>query len=80
MQERTAELGALNERLRQTLQEAQTLYNQAPCGYHSVNADGTYVLINQTELDWLGYTRDEVVGKMRFRDFVQSAYLSLIHI
>ena len=78
VQERTAELGALNERLRQTLQEAQTLYNQAPCGYHSVNADGTYVLINQTELDWLGYTRDEVVGKMRFRDFVQSAYLSAV--
>ena len=78
VRERTAELGALNERLRQTLQEAQTLYNQAPCGYHSVNADGTYVLINQTELDWLGYARDEVVGKMRFRDFVQPAYLPVV--
>lgn len=76
--ERTAELGAVNERLRQTLQEAQALYNQAPCGYHSVSADGTYVMINQTELDWLGYARDEVVDKMRFRDFVQPAYLDLI--
>ena len=76
--ERTAELGALNERLRQTLQEAQTLYNQAPCGYHSVSADGTYVMINQTELDWLGFTRNEVVGKMRFRDFVQPAFMDEI--
>ena len=70
VQARTAEMAALNERLRQTLQEAQTLYNQAPCGYHSVDASGLYVMINQTELDWLGYTRGEVIGKLHFRDFV----------
>ncbi|MFP8779720.1 PAS domain S-box protein [Hydrogenophaga sp. RWCD_12] len=78
VQARTAEMVALNERLRQTLQEAQTLYNQAPCGYHSVGADGTYVMINQTELDWLGYTRDEVIGKKRFRDFVQPGHQHVI--
>jgi len=70
VRERTDELAQANTRLRQTLSEAQGLYNQAPCGYHSVDATGTFVLINQTELDWLGYTRDEVVGKQHFRDHV----------
>ena len=78
VQERTAELGTVNERLRQTLQEAQELYNRAPCGYHSVSADDTYVMINQTELDWLGHSRSEVVGQMRFRDFVLPASLDMV--
>lgn len=78
VQERTSQLAAVNERLRQTLQDAQTLYNKAPCGYHSVDANGLFVLINQTELDWLGYTREEVIGKMTFRDQVLAADLPMI--
>jgi PAS domain S-box-containing protein len=78
VQERTAELGALNTQLLNTLQEAQLLYNQAPCGYHSVNAEGVFVLINQTELNWLGYTQDEVIGKMRFRDLVLPSSLGMV--
>jgi PAS domain S-box-containing protein len=78
VRERTEELARANARLRQTLDEAQTLYNQAPCGYHSVDATGTYVLINQTELNWLGYTRTEVIGKQHFRDHVLPPYLDLI--
>ena len=42
------------------------LYNNAPCGYHSVDESGTLVEINDTELSWLGYTREEVVGKLQF--------------
>ncbi|OOG81154.1 hypothetical protein B0E41_18620 [Hydrogenophaga sp. A37] len=76
--ERTAELAAVNDRMRRTLQDAQALYDQAPCGYHSVDATGTYVTINRTELSWLGYTRDEVIGKMRFRDHVLPADLGNI--
>ena len=45
------------------------LYDHAPCGYHSVDPDGVIVQINQTELDWLGYSREEVVGKKRMLDF-----------
>lgn len=40
------------------------LYNNAPNGYHSLDAQGMIVHINDTELAWLGYRRDEVVGKM----------------
>lgn len=78
VQERTSQLAAVNERLRQTLQETTDLYNNAPCGYHSVDATGTYVLINQTELDWLGYSRAEVVGKVRFSDQVAPEFADRI--
>jgi PAS domain S-box-containing protein len=44
------------------------LYNHAPCGYHTLDADGVYLEVNDTELGWLGYTREEIVGKKCFRD------------
>ncbi len=50
--------------------ETQSLYNEAPCGYHSVDKSGTFVRINDTELAWLGYSRDEVIGKIKFIDVV----------
>ena len=49
------------------------LYNNAPCGYHSVDPDGTLVAINLTELRWLGYEAGEVVGRVRFIDLVAPA-------
>lgn len=48
----------------------QDLYNHAPCGYHSLDQDGKIVAINDTELNWLGYSRDEVVGKLKITDLL----------
>ncbi|MHB8086105.1 MAG: PAS domain S-box protein, partial [Dehalococcoidia bacterium] len=48
----------------------EDLYNNAPAGYHSLDKDGTYVRVNDTELAWLGYKRDELVGKKKFTDFL----------
>ncbi|HEY7400883.1 MAG TPA: diguanylate cyclase [Actinomycetota bacterium] len=48
--------------------EIEDLYNNAPCGYHSLGPDATFERINDTELRWLGYERDEVVGKLRLTD------------
>jgi PAS domain S-box-containing protein len=84
LEERAAELRSANERLQQELsereqaqealrrsvEEIQDLYDQAPCGYHSLDRDGTIIRMNDTELHWLGYTRDEIIGKMRFPDLV----------
>lgn len=50
-------------------ERAQRLYDQAPCGYHTLDAQGRYLSINATELQWLGCTRDEVIGKLRPSDF-----------
>jgi PAS domain S-box-containing protein len=54
--------------LRNYATEVEDLYNHAPCGYHSLDQHGVFVQINDTELDWLGYTRDEVVGRMTAAD------------
>jgi|GEM_PF-3150727 len=39
------------------------LFNNAPCGYHSTNREGTLIEMNDTELRWLGYERKEIIGK-----------------
>jgi PAS domain S-box-containing protein len=59
-----------NEKSEDTLREIKDLYDNAPCGYHSLNADGTIVRMNQTELDWLGYKREEVVGKLKVTEIL----------
>ncbi len=54
--------------------ETESLYNEAPCGYHSVDKDGIFVRMNNTELAWLGYSRDEVIGKLKFIDIVAPGF------
>lgn len=51
-------------------QELDDLYNNAPCGYYSLDRNGMFIRINNTQLDWLGYTRNEVVGKMHITDVI----------
>jgi len=60
---------AEEERERAAL-ETQDLYDNAPCGYHSVDADGRVCRMNNTELSWLGYARDEIVGRMILSDLI----------
>lgn len=59
-----------DEQLRKSAEEIADLYNHAPCGYHSLDKDGNILLINDTELSWLGYTRDEVIGKIKWMDLL----------
>lgn len=54
----------------QTAEVIQDLFNQAPCGYHCLDRNGTFVHINDTELQWLGYTRDELVGRKKIQDLL----------
>jgi PAS domain S-box-containing protein len=50
--------------------EVQDLYDNAPCGYHSLDENGFFVRMNDTELGWLGYQRHEVIGVKNFADLV----------
>ena len=43
--------------------QVQDLYENAPCGYHSLDRDGRILNINRTELNWLGVTKEEAVGR-----------------
>ncbi|MEG4495492.1 PAS domain S-box protein [Microcoleus sp. D3_18_C4] len=70
VRERTAELTEVNHSLQQYINQVEDLYNSAPCGYHSLDAAGTIIMINDTELKWLGYTRDEIVNKKKFVDLM----------
>jgi sigma-B regulation protein RsbQ len=50
--------------------DAQTLYERAPCGYLSTTPDGTIIKANATFLTHSGYTRDDLVGRKRFVDLL----------
>ena len=52
--------------------ELRDLYDNAPCGYYSLDADGRFVRINDTALRWLGCTREEACGKLGIRDFLDA--------
>jgi len=67
------ELGRSRETLRKSSDEIRDLFDNAPCGYHSVDAEGTVIAMNRTELRWLGYSEAEVIGSMRFADVLSSA-------
>ncbi|MDD5170674.1 MAG: PAS domain S-box protein, partial [Syntrophales bacterium] len=51
-------------------EEISDLYNNAPCGYHSLGPGGTYIRINDTYIRWLGYKREELIGKHKFSDIM----------
>lgn len=57
--------------------EVLDLYNHAPCGYHSLDENGNIVRINDTELNWLGYTREELIGK-NFKELVAEPYRRVV--
>jgi len=52
--------------------EAEDLYDHAPCGYHSLDADGKFVRVNGTEAKWLKRERSELLGRP-FSEFLTPA-------
>ena len=68
------------ETLQKTARELTDLYNNAPCGYHSLDISGVFVRINDTELAWLGYSRDELIGKKQFSDLMTPESAEYFHL
>ena len=52
------------------------LYENAPCGYHSIGPDGTILRMNRTELTWLGFTQQELIDKRKLADLVSARFYS----
>ena len=52
------------------IESAEELYEQAPCGYLSTLPNGTIVRVNQTFLDWTGYTRTALLQGKRFQELL----------
>jgi PAS domain S-box-containing protein len=61
------------ELLQKYADDLNDLYQNAPCGYHSIDSDGFFVRINDTELKWLGYSRGELIGNLKISDLITSA-------
>lgn len=66
----------ISERLRidQALRESEDrfrrLYDEAPFGYHEIDTEGRIVSVNRTECEMLGYTLEEMRGRLIY-DFVR---------
>lgn len=50
--------------------DADELYDNAPCAYLSTLPDGTFVKVNETFLGWTGYDRTTLLGHRRFQDLL----------
>src|SRR4030066_416141 len=48
--------------LREKEERYRELFDDAPVGYHEVNTEGHITRINQTELNMLGYSLEEMLG------------------
>ena len=69
----------IEEQLRQYAAEVEDLYQHAPCGYHSVDSRGVIRRINDTELAWLGYGREEVAGCMEMSALLSPPSQEVFH-
>ncbi len=64
------EFSIVKEKLNKAFNEVNDLYNNAPCGYYSINQEGFFVHMNKTLLDWLQYSSEEVIGVKHFTDII----------
>jgi PAS domain S-box-containing protein len=51
------------EALQRSHEEFKDLFDNAPIGFHEVDAEGRVVRINKTELKMLGYSAEELLGQ-----------------
>lgn len=56
--------------LKVAMAEISDLYDNAPCGYHSIDKEGYFVAVNSTLCKWLGYTKSEMLNKLKFADII----------
>jgi len=59
------------QKLKRASDRARDLYENAPCGYFSVDNIGAFENINATLLRWLGYSKEEIVGKLHFTEILR---------
>jgi PAS domain S-box-containing protein len=55
--------GIVEEKLRERESQYEELFDNAPIGYHEVDTQGRILRVNCTELEMLGYTAEEMLGR-----------------
>ncbi|NIA28376.1 MAG: PAS domain S-box protein [Actinobacteria bacterium] len=70
--------------LRQSEQRFRQLFDEAPVGYHEIDTRGHIVRVNSTELNLLGYSREEMLGKpiwdFIFEEDTREEILTKLHV
>jgi PAS domain S-box-containing protein len=66
----TASAATRIEALERALAQAESLYELAPCGYLSIDAELRVVNINQTLMGWLGFSKVDLSGQPQVLSFV----------
>ncbi|MCA6215524.1 diguanylate cyclase [Ideonella sp. B7] len=64
---------ALQMQLAEATERIQDLYDNAPCGYCSLDSEGRFVHLNAMALSWLGAPREALVGQHSLHEFLGEA-------
>ena len=53
----------VEEALRESEERFRQMYDEAPVGYHELDREGRIIRVNRRELEMLGYTEEELLGR-----------------
>ncbi len=56
--------------LQKTINEKESLYQHAPCGYLSIDETGRFTRVNDTFLNFTGYTRNQLHNRLTILDIL----------
>src|SRR5690606_6540671 len=56
--------------LQKTISEQESLYQHAPCGYLSIDGSGHFTRVNDTFLNFTGYTRNQLHNQLTITDIL----------
>ncbi len=59
----------LEQRLAESMAGFKDFYDNAPCGYYSLDRNGTIIAANKMTLGWLGMPESQVLGRRKITDF-----------
>ncbi len=68
------ELVEANRKVRESEKHFHELFELAPLGYQSLDAEGRFLEVNSRWLETLGYSKEEVIGRW-FGDFLAPEYM-----
>ncbi|MGH9761244.1 MAG: methyl-accepting chemotaxis protein [Blastocatellia bacterium] len=63
LQDELAGVSRRERDLEQLFVQYRSLFDDAPVGYHELDSEGRLTRVNRTELQMLGYTADEMIGR-----------------
>lgn len=70
LQQEIAERKRANESLERAQERFRDFFENAPVGFHLFGPDRRIIDINRAELEMIGYTKDEIVGKKTWPDLI----------